>query len=252
MKEYTDVKHDNCVLRALTGHEDKTKSGIVLAQPGNYDHLKTEALQREAERENAQDISMGKRTNRYQVVAVGPGLWVDAASDEDGHIFLRRPMCCRPGDVVIVEAGPKPFPVDGEILFCAKDHMILARVATNPFGDEEIEPTNDYIFSSESAHIMQSTGGIIMPGAQDPTGNVRLPIRFRAKEVSSGPWVVRWLEGKPAFARRPMAVVPGEEFAFDGRGFEVHVGGKTRIVTQDWMTALVFRPFNATAAGQAA
>lgn len=241
-KEIPVPKHDNVILR-LIPWEEKTEEGIILARPGDYEHLKTEKEARESARNPKDPRQQQTRpTDRYEVLAVGPGRYIDVADDIEDDVFLRKPMECEVGDIVIAQGGPKPFPINGEYLYCAQDWQILAKIVVDgETGQEVLAPCHDYIFSVPSKQIMKSTGGIYMPGAEDVTGNQTLPVRFIALGVGDGPWALRYERGQPPrFARRPMSVQAGQEFNFDGRGFGVHMQGGTMVCTQDFQTAIVF------------
>lgn len=239
MTERVVPEHDAVILRSIN-HEDVSPGGLVLPQPGDYEELKTEQNKRESARNNPTKAGPDKRrTNRYEVLAVGPGLYMDVADDLRDGVFLRRPMHCKAGDIVIAEEGPKPFPCNGEVLYCAKDWQILARIDTLDDGGERITPLNDYVMAEPRQQILTSAGGIYMPGQDDATGNQRLPLRFEAKEVSEGPWCLRWERGRsPGFERRPMSVKTGDTFLFDGTGFISHIGGAPRIVVQNYMICM--------------
>lgn len=241
-KELPRPQHDNVILRRLDW-EEKTEEGLILARPGDYEHLKTEKEARASARTPKDPTQRPVRpTDRYEVLAVGPGRFIDVADDIEDQVFLRKPMECKVGDIVIAQEGPKPFPINGEYLYCAQDWQILAKVVLDgESGQETLAVCHDYVFSAPSKQIMKSTGGIYMPGAEDVTGNQALPVRFVALGVGDGPWALRYERGQPPrFARRPMSVAAGDEFTFDGSGFGVHVQGASMVCTQDFQTAVVF------------
>lgn len=61
----------------------------------------------------------------YEVIAVGPGPWTDRV-DANGQ-FLRRPMCCSEGDLVIFQGKPFPFTVPGVgACDCIQNYQVCA------------------------------------------------------------------------------------------------------------------------------
>lgn len=218
-------------------HEDVSPGGIALPAPGDYASLRQEKYKRvEPDREIQKNQS--RNTGRYSVLAVGPGIFVDIADDIHGNHFLRRPMCAEVGDVVMIQEGAFPIPVDGKILHAAQDFSILAKILDAGTPDERLDVQNDYVFSRQATAVRQSTGGIYMPGVSDPTGNRALPDRFEVLGVGSGPWCVAQIGAKEfEFRRRPMPVKTGDVFSFSGAGFTVVAMGAPMVVTQAYQTA---------------
>lgn len=243
--EFAVPQHDNYILREIPW-EDVSAGGIVLAKPGqDYDNLKSDQARRQKppERELPQDR---RAVSRYEVVAVGPGTWIDVNDELGNDVFMRKPMAAAKGDIVLAMNGPKPFPCAGEILFTCPDHMVLATVHHHGLKEEFIVPQNDYVFATESKYIHETSSGLAIVSAGheglDLPGYTSLPVRFKALGVGQGPWAIRHSRGKPAeYARRPMCVQPGDEFSFGGAAFMAHIGAVPMWVVQDCMIEVVFR-----------
>lgn len=236
------VPTNDWVLLKEIEHEEKTAGGIILAPAGKeYDNLKTDRERQDHRPDRDIKKNQSRGTGRYEVLAVGPGLWVDVADDIHDQVFLRKPMSCAVGDVVLVQQGALPIHVNGGFLHLCHDYLILATILTDDDGKETIDPKHDYIFAKQAEAVRTSAGGIYMPEVADPTGNQAMPDRWQALGVGDGPWCLRQEKGKiPEFARRPMAVKAGDEFCFEGAGFLVAVGGAQMCVVQSYQVAGLF------------
>ncbi len=224
-------------------HEERTSSGLILPEAGkDYDNLKTdrERDNYRPDRELKKNVARG--TNRYKVLAVGPGAYVDIADDIHDGVFIRKPMCCEVGDTVLVQEGAFPLPVDGRVLYMAHEYCVLAILGKAERGSETVCPTLDYIFARPAAAVRKSTGGIYMPSVEDGTGTQALPDRWQAVFVGPGPWALASQKGKAAeFRRRPMPVDVDSVFAFEGAAFLVTVAGAQYAVIQAFQVAGAFR-----------
>lgn len=238
MAEQLVPEHDWILMRMLEDRDEKVGS-IIVPKAGDYDHLKTdrERDRHTPDRDNTQN-QQRRNTNRYEVLAVGPGAYVDVADELHDAVFLRKPMCCNVGDVVIVQEGAVPCPVDGELLYMVHDYLVLATVVTDENGKEAIDPKHDYIFCKQAEVVQKTKSGLYMGAVADPTGNKALPDRWEVLGVGDGPWALRQEKGKiPKFARRPMSVKVGDIFVFEGAGFFVTAAGAAMGVTQNYQVA---------------
>lgn len=242
-KEFLDPQHDWLVLKEIA-HEEVSEGGIVLARAGEYDHLKTDRERQDhrADRDNP-GANVRRNTKRYEVLAVGPGSYVDVADELHDAVFLRKPMCCEKGDVVLVQEGAAPITVGGEILYMCHDYLILAKIKQGDEPGKEIfDPQHDYIFAKQATELKTSKGGIIMATQSDQTGNKALPDRWQALGVGDGPWALCQEKGKiPGWKRRPMSVTQDDVFAFEGAGFSVYVGGMPMLCVQNYQVAAIFK-----------
>lgn len=240
MSERLEPQHDFVLMRQIN-HEDKTESGLIMPKAGDYTHLKTEKYQREHSPDRDIQKSQSRNMNRYTVLAVGPGSYVDVADDIHDSVFLRKPMAVAPGQVVLVNEGAKPVPVNGEILYMCHDFEVLAVIVTGEDGKETLDPKHDYIFFKQAESMQKTKSGIYIAGEQDATGNQALPDRYEVLGVGDGPWALRQERGKiPEFARRPMAVGIGDIFTFEGNGFIVSAAGAKMGVVQNYQVAAKF------------
>jgi co-chaperonin GroES (HSP10) len=241
MTETLKPTNDLVLLKEIK-HEEKSAGGLVLAQPGDYSNLKTEREQRDHRPDRDIKKNVARVTGRYEVLDVGPGLFVDIADEIRDSVFLRKPMSCKPGDIVLVQEGALPIQVNGGFLHLCHDYLVLAIIHTDDDGKETIEPLHDYVFSKQATAIRTSAGGIYLPNAEeDPTGNKALPDRWEALGVGDGPWALKQERGKPpTFARRPMPVAVGDEYCFEGAGFLVTVSGAQMLCHQAYQVAGVF------------
>lgn len=246
VEEFAVPQHDNFVLREIEW-ENRTAGGVIISDPGkDYNWLRTtEGSSRgyTADRDLPQDR---RAVGRYEVLAVGPGTWIDVNDEVGNNVFMRKPMSAAVGDVVLAMNGPKPFPCNGEILHTCPDHMILATVHNHATKEEFIVPQNDYVFATESKYIHETSSGVAIVGAGheglDLPGYTSLPVRFKALGVGLGPWAIRHARGKPAeYARRPMCLKTGEEFSFGGAAFMAPIGGAVLWVVQDCQIEAVFK-----------
>lgn len=244
MSEYLEPKHDWVVMKKIE-FENKTASGLLIPKPGDYENLRSDQNKhytpdRDIEKNRSRD------TGRYEVVAVGPGSYVDVADDLRDDVFLRKPMSCQVGDIVLVQEGAFPMTVAGETVYLCHDYLILAIIRKDSEGNETFDPQHDYIFMRKGDGTQQSKGGIHLVEASDHTGNKALPDRWVALGVGDGPWALRQEKSKiPEFARRPMAVAIGDEFAFEGAAFMVFAGGVAMGVCQNYQVAGVFKGMSA-------
>jgi hypothetical protein len=243
--EYAVPQHDILILREIN-YENLSAGGIIMANPGqDYDWLKSD----QAKRGHVPDRELPtdrRAVGRYEVLAVGPGTWVDVNDELGRDVFMRRPMSAQKGDVILAMNGPKPFPCNGQVLFTCPDHMILAAIVNAGTKDETIVPKNDYVFAVESKFIHEGKDGVAIVAAGhidlNMPGYESLPVRFRVVGVGMGPWAIRHQRGKPAeFAHRPPCVKVGDEFAAAGMPFQVYVGGAAIQVFQDNQIEAVFR-----------
>jgi co-chaperonin GroES (HSP10) len=225
-------QHDWIVLEKID-FEEKTSGGLVMPKPGDYDALKTDRERRDHRPDRNIEKNKSRDTFRGRVLAVGPGSYVDVADAVHDNVFLRKPMCCAVGDIVLLQGEPPSLPVGGAILYMAHDYQILATV-----DKDALEPQNDYIFCKPANVIRQSTGGIYMPTQEDQTGNRALPDRWEALGVGRGPWALQY--DTRTFERRPMCVKPGDVFTFEGAGFLVAAAGAPMCVVQNYQVAGVF------------
>jgi len=240
MSETLVPQHDWVLMRQIE-HEDKVGNIIIPKAGQDYDHLKSDQARQGyvPDREIRKDKA--RNTNRYEVLAVGPGLYVDVADDLHSDVFIRKPMCAHVGDTVLVQEGALPVPVDGEVLYMCHDFLILAALRKTEDGRELIDPQHDYIFFKQAENMAKSKGGLYTPTQDDPTGVMALPNRYEALGVGDGPWALRQEKGKiPEFARRPMAVKEGDIFNFEGAGFFVSVAGAYMGVVQNYQVAGIF------------
>ena len=73
---------------------------------------------------NVVDPTGNKRSSGpCQVIAVGPGPWTDRV-DANGQ-FLRRPMCCSPGDIIVYQGGQFYVNVNGRQLAAIQDYQVV-------------------------------------------------------------------------------------------------------------------------------
>lgn len=242
MSEYLEPQFD-WVVMDLIDHEERTESGLVIPKPGTYESLKTDRERREHKPDRDNNANRQTRdTDRYRVLAVGPGAYTDVMDEMHDRTFLRKPVCCEVGDVVLVQAGAFPIMVSGVCRYMTHDFNILAIIVNAGTKDEAFVPQNDYIFSKQADGTQKSSGGIVLIQDSDPTGNKAMPDRWEAIGVGEGPWCLVTEKGKPAaFARRPMSVQVGDQFAFEGRAFLVNAGGASMCCTQSYQTAAIFR-----------
>lgn len=234
-------QHDWVLLRKID-HEDKTEGGIIIPKAGeDYDNLKSDQARSGYVPDRDIKKNKSRNTNRYTVLAVGPGLYVDVADELHDDVFIRKPMCAQEGATVLVQEGAVPIPVDGEILYMCHDYLILATIVKGEDGRELINPQHDYIFFKQAESMSKSKGGIYTPVAEDHTGTNALPDRYEVLGVGDGPWALRQEKGKiPEFARRPMTVKEGDLFTFEGAGFFVSVAGAYMGVVQNYQVAGIF------------
>lgn len=238
MSERLIPEHDQVLLKQLDDRDEKIGS-ILIPKAGDYDHLKTDR-ERNAHTPDRDNTGNQQRrnTNRYEVLAVGPGSYVDVADELHDAVFLRKPMCCKKGDVVIVQEGALPIMVDNEIRHLCHDYLILATVVTDTDGKETIDPKHDYVFFKQAEVVQKTKSGLYMGTTSDQTGNKALPDRYEVLGVGDGPWALRQEKGKiPAFARRPMSVQMGDIFTFEGGGFMVMAAGALMGVCQNYQVA---------------
>lgn len=239
-KEIFAPTHD-WVLLDKVEHTNLSPGGIELPQPGSYESLRQQKY-KNVEPDRGVQKHESRESGRFIVLAVGPGSYVDVADDVRDNVFLRKPMCCKEGETVLVQNGANPLTVNGKVVYATHDYNILAIVRDPGTPDERLDPTHDYVYARQATAIRQSTGGIYMPGAEDPTGNKALPDRWEALGVGDGPWALRQEKNKiPEFARRPMSVKVGEVFAFEGAGFEVVANGAKMMCVQNYQIAGIFR-----------
>lgn len=233
------IPNGDWVLLEKLDHEERTSSGLILPEAGkDYDSLKTDRERDNYRPDRDLKKNTSRGTNRYKVLAVGPGMYVDIADDVHDQVFIRKPMCCAEGDIVLVQEGAFPLPVDGRVLHMAHEYCILAILGKADTGRETVSPTLDYIFSRPAAAIRKSTGGLYLPDIEDGTGTKALPDRWEAVYVGPGPWALASQKGKaPEFRRRPMPVEIGEVFCYEGAGFLVTVAGAQYLVCQAYQVA---------------
>lgn len=73
---------------------------------------------------NVADPTGNKRSSGpCEVIAVGPGPWTDRV-DANGQ-FLRRPMCCDVGDIVVYQGGQFGVNVNGQALAAIQDYQVV-------------------------------------------------------------------------------------------------------------------------------
>jgi len=238
-KEIFAPTHDWVLLDKIE-HTDMSPGGLVMPQPGSYESLRQQKY-KNAEPDRDIQKHKSRETGRFSVLAVGPGSYVDFADEIHNGVFMRKPMCCDEGDTVLVQEGANPITVNGKVIYATHDYNILAVIKDPGTPDERLDPKHDYIFARQATAIRQSTGGIYMPGAEDPTGTRALPDRWEALGVGDGPWALRQERNKiTEFARRPMVVKTGDIFAFEGAGFEVIASGAKMICVQNYQVAGLF------------
>jgi co-chaperonin GroES (HSP10) len=242
MSERLVPTNDWVLLSPEIEHEEVTKGGLILPKAGQeYESLKTEKARREHRPDRDIQKTQSRGTGRYEVLAVGPGTFLDVSDDLHQNVFLRKPMSCAPGDVVLAQQGVVPVVVNGGFLNLAQDYSILAIIHKDASGPETLEPLHDYIFTKEADAVRKSTGGIYMPGQPDATGNQAMPDRWEVLGVGEGPWCLKQDKGRvPELARRPMPVKPGDELCFAGAGFQIAVAGAVMTVVQAYQVAGVF------------
>lgn len=246
MAEQIRPQHDWIVLKKIE-HQELTPGGILVPPPGDYEHMKTDRERRESARTNQQiepalrAAQQNRLIERYEVLAAGPGSYVDFSDDVHDDVFLRKPVCCAAGDIVLVQGVVPPLPVNGDIVYMAHDYQVMAIIVNAGTNEEDLSIQHDYIFARESAGILTSAGGLHLPGVE-VQGNARLPLRFQTLGVGEGPWAICERPGKPTeFARRPMCVAPGDVFTFEGAGFGITTGRwGPMVVVQNFQVAAVF------------
>lgn len=246
MKEYAEPLGDWVLCRVMD-HEERTKSGLVLASPGDYDHLKSDRERkahvpdRDIKRNDSQELA------RVEVLAVGPGQPIDVASDHSGEVFARKPMESKVGCVVLVQKrNLVKVLVSGEVLGAFHDFAAMALITQGPTGNDVIDPKHDYVFSrpADTGAMQVSAGGIAMPELRDPTGvREALPDRWEVMGVGEGAWALRFDRGKaPTFERRGSPVQIGDVFLFEGSGLFAHIAGAPILITQAFQSAFLIRP----------
>src|SRR5258707_2511192 len=247
MTEALHPQHDWIFLERLQ-YDDLTAGGIHVARPGDYEHLKTEKERRASAREpggvdpGLKKAMQNRVIERYNVIAVGPGAYVDFSDELHDDVFLRKPVCCKPGDVVLVQGEPPTLPVNGQMRHMAHDYQVMAIIVNAGTADEDLDPQHDYIFARERAEVLTSAGGVFLAGVSDKPGAVRVPQRFEALGVGAGPWAICETPGKPTrFERRPMCVAPKDVFIFEGVGFGITTGRwGSMVVVQNYQVAAKF------------
>lgn len=245
--ETIECKLDWLLLRRIE-HEERTKSGLILPtglMGANVDRLKSDKTLRIQQREGTESLRpkhTSEPTGRYEVLATGPGDYVDYADATGQNVFLRKPLQTRVGETVLVRAGVREIYLNGETLYMCQDHMVLATIVNVGTDDEAIVPKHDFVFCAPVAHVAMSQGGIAMLAGEDFTGNVRFGgERYQALGCGAGPTCLIHEPGKPpGFATRPMPVSPGDQFCAHGIGFGVAVKGSAMTVLQAFQVAAVF------------
>lgn len=246
-QEYIEPQLDWVLLRKIS-HEDRTESGIVIPTLGDIDRdwLKTEQAMKGA-MPSAPTKHHAETTGRYEVLAVGPGDFVDYSDDTGKQVFLRKPMQVKVGETVIARAGVREIFVNGETLYLAQDFSLIARVSTTegPYG-KELEifgMLHDYVAARPATLDTVSAGGISLVHDEDFTGNQRFGgERYAAMGVGEGAFCLRHEPGKPpGFARRPLPVESGDTFCAHGVGFGVALKGTLFTILQAFQIAGVFK-----------
>lgn len=245
-REYAEPLNDWLLLRRIA-HEELSAGGIDLSMVGksaqDIEWMKSD----KARKGHVQDRDIRKhesnQTNRYQVLAVGPGEYVDVSDEHRDNVFMRRPMQCQVGDVVLIREGVRDVVLDGETLSMARDYQCLARVIDHGLKTEKLDVLNNYVFCGPAREVALSKGGIAIVTDEASTGFEHFNDRFEVLGVGEGAWALKFQRGKPpVFDRRPMPVEVGDVFTAEGVGFSVAVKGMSMIcLTANQVSSVIRR-----------